>query len=106
MMGYEKPVLGTIAEPDEAAKIHPCLVDWDDLDEVSSFHNQAVPDHQIDFKKLDYLIVRSTFKLANNELDKEEKQKPIDSDILIVAEDIDDTSIEEVYDEEPEEWDK
>lgn len=64
MLGYTGAPAGTLDSCDEAAKVHPCLVDWNQLDAVTAYHNRLNPDSHIDYKALDYLVIKSTLELA------------------------------------------
>lgn len=68
MLGYEGAKGGAEAQFDDAGRVHPCLVDWDNLDEVSDKYNQRYPDRPIDFKALNYLFIKSTFEVAHEEI--------------------------------------
>lgn len=76
MMGYTKADPGKVARCDEEAKVHPCMVDWEDLDEATRYHNQQIPDHPIDFKAFNYLVVKTAFELAYKELKQQQRKQP------------------------------
>ena len=64
MLGYTGAKPRTLKSCDETAKVHPRLIDWNQLDEVSDYKNENNPDHQINYKVKDYLAVLSSFEMA------------------------------------------
>jgi hypothetical protein len=59
MLGYQGAEPGTLQQCDEAAKLHPCLIGWNELDKASLSHYQT----------LSYLLIKTSFKVAYDELE-------------------------------------
>ena len=59
---------------DETAKVHNCLVNWDELDEATQWHNKHEAEYPIDYKAFDYLMVKTSLQLAAQRMGPQESE--------------------------------
>ena len=74
MLGYVGPEPQTEFNCNETAKVHNCLVNWEELDEATRWHNEKDPAYPVDYKAFDYLMVKTSLHLAGQGLPQPESE--------------------------------
>ena len=74
MLGYVPAKPHAEFNCNETTRVHNCLVNWDELDEATRWHNRKEPDYPVDYKAFDYLMVRTSLQLAGQGLAQQESK--------------------------------
>lgn len=74
MLGYIGALPHAEFKCDETAKVHNCLVNWDELDEATQWHNQNDTKYPVDYKAFDYLMVKTSLQLAAQRLAQQQSE--------------------------------
>ena len=74
MLGYVGAEPNADYNCNETAKVHNCLVNWDELDKATAWHNKNDTAYPVDYKAFDFLMVKTSLHLAGQRLPQPESE--------------------------------